>query len=343
MNPPMNSAQNGLNYDREKELKAFDESKAGVKGLVDAGIEKIPSIFVTPDEIFPERSRSSPAACLQIPVVDLKDLNKNGIRRKEIIEEIKRASETWGFFQIVNHGIADDVLSEMIDGTRRFHEQPKEVKVEFYSRDNNRKVKFNSNFDLHQAKAANWRDTLICEMAPNAPDSQELPAVCREILREYTMQVKSLGITLLGLLTEGLGLKPNHLIDMDCAKGQLLTCHYFPACPEPNRTLGVTPHSDPDFFTIVLQDQVGGLQVFHQNMWVDIPPVPGALVINLGDLLQVNRNKKYSIIDFFHLFRLLNESIFNDHRYLWFAKSEIFDSIRPIWKSKRPLQDNGAV
>lgn len=86
-----------------------------------------------------------------------------------------------------------------------------------------------------------------------------------------------LGLTLLELLSEALGLKPNHLIEMGCAAGH--NCNYYPACSEPNRTMGASKHSDPDFFTILLQDQIGGLQVLYQNQWADIPPVIGALLI----------------------------------------------------------------
>ncbi|GMY20294.1 1-aminocyclopropane-1-carboxylate oxidase homolog 1-like [Fagus crenata] len=77
-------------------------------------------------------------------------------------------------------------------------------------------------------KAANWRDTLFSTIAPDAPNPEELPAACRD-------NVKRLGVTLLELLSEALGLKPNHLIEMECAVVQDLGSHYFPACPEPNK------------------------------------------------------------------------------------------------------------
>nr|XP_016447897.1 PREDICTED: 1-aminocyclopropane-1-carboxylate oxidase homolog 6-like [Nicotiana tabacum] len=97
-----------------------------------------------------------------------------------------------------------------------------------------------------------------------------------------------LGCNLLELLSEGLGLKPNHLKEMDCAEGLGILCNYYPACPQPELAIGTSRHADNDFFTVLLQDDFGGLQVFHQNHWVDVPPTPGALVINIGDILQAS-------------------------------------------------------
>lgn len=89
------------------------------------------------------------------------------------------------------------------------------------------------------------------------------------------------------LLAEALGLPSNVLIDMDCMKAQTLALHYYPPCPQPELTVGATKHSDPSFITILLQDHIGGLQVLHQDHWVDVVPLHGALVVNVGDLLQV--------------------------------------------------------
>lgn len=104
---------------------------------------------------------------------------------------------------------------------------------------------------------------------------------------EYSQQVKQLGTCLFELLSEGLGLNQNHLKDMGCTEGLLTLCHYYPACPQPELTLGATKHADDDFLTVLLQDHIGGLQVLHEGQWVHVPSIPGALVINIGDVLQV--------------------------------------------------------
>lgn len=280
------------NYDRKAELKAFDDTKAGVKGLVDAGVTKIPRIFCSGKLIFDQNSAAN--LDLNIPIIDLKGMIlEDSSLHSEIIAQIRSACENWGFFQLINHGIPSNVLDEMINGIRKFHEQDTEAKKDFYSRDFSKKVYYLSNFDLYQAPAANWRDSVIFDLASEPPSHQELPHMCRDLVIEYTNQVVKLGDKLFELISEALGLNPCHLKDMGCAKGLSLVGHYYPPCPEPELTMGTTKHADGSFIAILLQDQIGGLQVLHEDQWVDVPSLHGALVVNVGDFLQLISNDKF--------------------------------------------------
>ncbi|KAJ0717107.1 putative deacetoxyvindoline 4-hydroxylase [Helianthus annuus] len=247
-------------YDRATDLKSFDQTKSGVQGLVDAGIKQVPRIFINQSKNIRKTSNS-----LELPVVDLGSTD-----RALTIENTRVASEKMGFFQVVNHGIPLSVMNEALQGVRRFHEQDVEIKKRFYTRDASRPV------------------TFFSFMAPSPPPPEELPEVCRDIQIEYSNQVLKLGGLLFRLISEALGLKPSYLGDLDCDKGLAFFGHCYPACPQPDLTMGTTKHTDTGFLTVLLQDDIGGLQILHQNQWVDVPPTPGALVINIGDLLQAS-------------------------------------------------------
>ncbi|KAL3506093.1 hypothetical protein ACH5RR_031475 [Cinchona calisaya] len=116
------------NDDRLEHLKAFDDTKAGVNGLIDAGITSLPKIFIQPvDELVEESNIGRSQA--QVPVTDLSGIQSDDQRRR-IVSELRRASEEWGFFQVVNHGIPESALNGMIDSICKFHEQDTELKKE---------------------------------------------------------------------------------------------------------------------------------------------------------------------------------------------------------------------
>ncbi|KAL0371201.1 UNVERIFIED_CONTAM: 1-aminocyclopropane-1-carboxylate oxidase11 [Sesamum angustifolium] len=267
-------ATDDCDYDWEKEVEEFEKTKTGVKGLVDSGITKVPRFFISPQEKLPDRANSRDALHVQIPVIDFQGVAGNGTRRMQIVDEVRKASETWGFFQIVNHGVPTSVMDGILESTRRFHEQPEEAKTDLYSSDGRRNVRFYTiNGHLKKPEVASWRDAFSCTFTDDFLDPEFIPPVCRDVLSE--------------LLSEALGLSRDFLERLQCMKSEYLSCLYYPACPEPDRTLGTVRHSDPTILTVLVQDDSGGLQIRHQDDWLDVHPVQGALIVNIGDLLQV--------------------------------------------------------
>ncbi|KAK1384966.1 1-aminocyclopropane-1-carboxylate oxidase-like [Heracleum sosnowskyi] len=291
------SKQPSSDYDRVKEVKEFDNTKSGVKGLLDSGLVKIPRIFIhSPEQLQNSISTTNISdGELEIPVIDLEGFES--FRRSEVLNNICKASVTWGFFQMVNHGISESVMEKMIEGIKGFHEQPKEVKMEWYSRDPKRKVRYYSNGDLHISKAANWRDSIACSFDDGLLDSDALPLVCREAIGNYMKSLIKLKNILSKLLSEALGIRSDFLESIGCMETASLVCHYYPFCPEPDLTLGATKHSDPSFLTILLQDSIGGLQVLHKTQWIDVHPINGALIANIGDLMQLITNDKFKSVE----------------------------------------------
>nr|POE53796.1 feruloyl coa ortho-hydroxylase 2 [Quercus suber] len=82
---------------------------------------------------------------------------------------------------------------------------------------------------------------------------------------------------------------------------KMVNMNFYPACPNPELTVGVGRHSDMGTLTVLLQDGIGGLYVKveedidagKKGEWIEISPIPGALVINVGDTLQILSNGRY--------------------------------------------------
>lgn len=313
-------------FDRATELKQFDETKAGVKGLLDAGINQIPRIFIHPPETLsdlkPSSKSPSSSAAVVIPTVDLAGLDSPDLR-PSIVGQIRNAASTFGFFQIINHGVPQKVLDDILDSIRAFHELPSEAKSPYYRRDVETGVSYLSNIDLFNAKAASWRDTLQIGLGPVAAAPENIPAICRAAVAEWAKETERLGYLLEEVLCEGLGLRSERLKEATYGEGRMMVGHYYPYCPQPDLTVGIKSHTDPGVLTVLLQDHIGGLQIRHGGGWVDVEPVAGALVINIGDLLQIASNDVYKSVE---------------HRVLANGKSEARVSVAVFYNPR--IRDN---
>lgn len=109
----------------------------------------------------------------------------------------------------------------------------------------------------------------------------------REVVAEYSNHMKTLAQKLLGLISESLGLPSSCIEEAVGEFYQNITVSYYPPCPQPELTLGLQAHSDMGAITLLIQDNVGGLQVLKDGEWVTVHPISDAIVVILADQTEV--------------------------------------------------------
>ena len=130
---------------------------------------------------------------------------------------------------------------------------------------------------------------------PKPLDPEELPVVCKKEVIAWDLSATEVAETVMGLLSEGLWLEPGKFKELTLSESKVVSGHIYPYCPEAELTLGITAHTDPGVVTVLLQNQVEGLQVRHGDEWVNVKPRPGGLIINVGDFLQVRTKIHFSL------------------------------------------------
>lgn len=141
---------------------------------------------------------------------------------------------------------------------------------------------------------ANWREMMAFIPYPvkdidytRWPDQ---PKEWRAVTEAYSEKMMGLGAQLLGVLSEAMGLERDAIKKACKEMAQRMSVNYYPECPKPDITVGLTRHFDPSTITILLQDEVGGLQTTKDDgkNWITVQPIEGAFVVNLGNHAYVS-------------------------------------------------------
>ncbi|KAL3685618.1 hypothetical protein R1sor_003640 [Riccia sorocarpa] len=286
------------------ELPRFHETK-GVKEMIESfQVREVPSYYVKPvSERQPAAAAESTSTVVkaleqEIPCIDLEALSGEELRRA-----ITSACRDWGFFQVVNHGIARPLVERMAAASSEFFAQPLEEKLKCST-----PAKVAGPVHFGGGGNRDWRDVLKLNCAPASIVAKDYwpqsPPGFRDTLEEYVAQQQALAVRLLKLISESLDLETNFLVEACGDPKVVVAINHYPPCPDPSLTMGIRAHSDPNTITMLMQDEVGGLQVFKDDEWIDIRPLPNAFVVNVGDQLQILSNGKYSSC----LHRVVNNS-----------------------------------
>ncbi|KAK7275068.1 hypothetical protein RIF29_16175 [Crotalaria pallida] len=115
-----------------------------------------------------------------------------------------------------------------------------------------------------------------------------IPQPFRDNLEAYSLELKNICVTIIGFMTKALKIEPpNELLDLFEDIGQVMRMNYYPPCPQPERVIGLTPHADGGALSIVLQvNEIEGLQIRKDGMWIPVKPISNAFVINIGDISE---------------------------------------------------------
>ncbi|XP_006366938.2 flavonol synthase/flavanone 3-hydroxylase-like [Solanum tuberosum] len=282
------------------ESNHWNKGNKGVKYLVENSkdMKMVPLEFVLP---IPEGERPSMAIDGSIPVIDMSGLNGPDKQRLSTIHAISSACAQWGFFRVTNHGIEVSLIDEMLRVVEEFFNLPLEEKMRYCSENVMDPVRYGTSLNTTKKHNLHWRDFLRHYAGP-LPKSYHLwpdnPPTYKQVAKEYLKEVWQLKIKIFRAISEGLGLDPDYIERSLGVEGtQMIASNYYPACPEPNKTLGLAPHSDHGGLTILMDNGIPGLQIKCNQTWYSVPSIPGTFVVNLGDYLEILSNGKYKSIE----------------------------------------------
>ncbi|KAJ6301232.1 hypothetical protein OIU77_015527 [Salix suchowensis] len=274
--------------------------------LAASGVKQIPSGYIRPITDRPNLSDVQ-ISHDAIPLIDLHGLT--GPSRSLVIKQISQACENDGFFQVKNHGISEELIGKIMKIARQFFKLPESERLKTYSDDPTKTTRLSTSFNVNSEKISSWRDFLRLHCYPLEDYMHEWPCnppSFRRDVAEYCTGIRGLVLRVLEAISESLGLERDYIDRL--LKGHYVSINYYPACQESELdvTHGVRTHTDPTIITILMQDDVPGLQVINDDKWIDVNPIPGAVVVHVGDMLQALSNCRYK--------SLLHQAIVNCER-----------------------------
>ncbi|KAL9711268.1 hypothetical protein Ac2012v2_005808 [Leucoagaricus gongylophorus] len=237
--------------------------------------------------------------------------------RRELADLIRDACINVGFFYLKNHGISQELIEGAINAGKSFFSlsELEKMKLDIHKSPNfkgytpllGENTNAQGRGDLHEGFDLGWepeieqgdisRSTFATAVRDDGvmtgrnvwPNPNILPDFRAAVLAYYHSALK-LGKLLFPLFALALDLPETFFDDKTLKPAALMRLlHYPPQSPtelnlQDGRQIGIGSHTDYECFTILWQDPVGGLQVQNTSgKWIDAVPIPGTVVVNLGD------------------------------------------------------------
>ncbi|CAN6250562.1 unnamed protein product [Urochloa humidicola] len=234
---------------------------------------------------------------LPMPVINLGHLSLDSVTRSRVINDITKACRDLGCFQVINHRISQSVMDCAVKAASDFFELPSEAKEEFSSEDLRQPVRY----DTSSKDSISMSRAFLKHYAHPLSDWiqywPQQPPIYREYMGKYAAEVRRVALQLMEAILEGLGLGKEYLDEKFQEGSQLLSVNCYPKASQVATTIGLAPHSDYGFLTILLTSCRGLEVVDHSsNIWKTVQQLPHALHVHIGDHMEVLSNGRMKTV-----------------------------------------------
>jgi isopenicillin N synthase-like dioxygenase len=244
-------------------------------------------------------------AIRSLPLIDLSRFRDPAADRAAFLADLRYAAHEVGFFSVVGHGVPEQVTDGILAAAKEFFALPEEQRLEIENVHSPQFRGYTRVGTEHTAGAADWREQIdigperaAVDTRPGDPDWVRLigpnqwPAAMpglRDVVLAWQDEALRVSREVLRALAVALGQDEGYFDAWFDEESSLhVKVVHYPPRPTPQDEQGVGAHKDYGYLALLQQDDVGGLQVQPQDGgWIDVEPVPGAFVFNIGEMLEI--------------------------------------------------------
>ncbi|OZB83051.1 2-oxoglutarate and iron-dependent oxygenase domain-containing protein [Microbacterium sp. 13-71-7] len=237
---------------------------------------------------------------LNLPILDLSQLDAGPEAAAAFRDDLRAATHDVGFFYLTGTGVTPELERRLHQAAKDFFALPEDDKLAI---ENVKSPHFRGYTRIGGERtqgAVDWREQIDIGpereavaggeaynrlIGPNLwPDAQ--PEL-REVVAEWHAQLSGVARKLLRAWALALGAEETYFEQNFGDPSTLIKIVRYPGTHEPEPQQGVGAHKDSGVLTLLwVEPGKGGLQVERDGSWVDAPPVDGAFVVNIGELLE---------------------------------------------------------
>ncbi|KAG8083659.1 hypothetical protein GUJ93_ZPchr0016g2544 [Zizania palustris] len=254
------------------------------------------------------------------PIIDLNKLLAAQSSEEECVK-LRSACQNLGLFQLINHGVPDEVIGNFKRDIAEFFSQPLDAKKEYSQLPNNLEG-YGQVFVVSEDQKLDWGDMMYLTVHPsdlrdlrfwptypasfsdgkppftvNSPTSTPWPPLMQSI-DAYSSETKGLARCILEFMVKAIGAEPELLLGIFEEQARGMRMNYYPPCKQADKVLGLSPHTDATGLMPLLQvNDVQGLQIKKDGKWFSVNALNDALIVNIGDTLEVLSNGKFRSVE----------------------------------------------